>query len=70
MDSFIWSDTSEHRESEKANSASIQIATVSKVIRNPLILAHIKPDYGSLSEFMTDIGVAKDLLTFKKYLEA
>jgi hypothetical protein len=35
---------------------------VGKGIKSAYILSHIKPDYGSLGEFMKDVGITKDIL--------
>ncbi len=48
--------------------SSLQIYTVSKSIKNPQILEHIKPDYGSLGEFMKNVGISKDILLHNRKL--
>lgn len=44
-----------------------RIFTVAQTLKDPLILNHIKPDYGSLGEFIGDINIGRDLLNQKKY---
>lgn len=44
-----------------------KIFTVAQTLKDPLILNHIKPDYGSLGEFVGDLNLSKDLLNQKKY---
>lgn len=34
----------------------------SRGLKSGQILSHIKPDYGSLGEFMKDVGISKDIL--------
>jgi hypothetical protein len=46
VDSMIWSEAEVPDQDESM--PSFQIYTVSKSIKNPKILDHIKPDYGSL----------------------
>lgn len=46
VDSLIWSERDSLNES--GEHSVMQIYTVSKNIKNPQILEHIKPDYGSL----------------------
>lgn len=36
--------------------------TASKSLKNAYFFSHIKPDYGSLGEFMKDVGISKDIL--------
>lgn len=43
-----------------------RIFTVAQTLKDPLILNHIKPDYGSLGEFIGDINIGQNLLTQKK----
>lgn len=46
-----------------------KIFTVAQTLKDPLILNHIKPDYGSLGDFIGDINIGRDLLNNqKKYL--
>lgn len=44
-----------------------RIFTVAQTLKDPLILNHIKPDYGSLGEFIGDLNIGRDLLNQKKY---
>lgn len=43
-----------------------KIFTVAQTLKDPFILAHIKPDYGSLGEFMKDASLRKDFFNQKK----
>jgi hypothetical protein len=57
VDSLIWSEKeSSIREEQRGWTA------VGKGIKSAYILSHIKPDYGSLGEFMKDVGITKDIL--------
>ena len=60
VDSLIWSEA--EAPSIHEDMSSFQIYTVSKSIKNPRILEHIKPDYGSLGDFMKNVGISKDIL--------
>ena len=60
VDSLIW--TEKDSISQVDEMPSFQIYTVSKSIKNPKILDHIKPDYGSLGQFMKNVGISKDIL--------
>lgn len=60
VDSLIWSEPDSFSQQEEM--PTFQIYTVSKNIKNPRILEHIKPDYGSLGEFMKNVGISKDIL--------
>ena len=60
VDSIIWTETDSLSQAEEV--PSFQIYTVSKSIKNPKILEHIKPDYGSLGEFMKNVAMSKDIL--------
>lgn len=53
--------------SEHQSYRTPKIFTVAETLKDPTILAHIKPDYGSLAEFIGDVGLSKDLLVQKKY---
>ena len=44
----------------------LRIFTVAETLKDPAILAYIKPDYGSLGDFIGDINLSKDLLNQKK----
>lgn len=44
-----------------------KIFTVARTLKDPFIISHIKPDYGSLGEFMVDASLRKDFLSQKKY---
>ena len=47
----------------------LKIFTVAQTLKDPFILNHIKPDYGSLEDFIGDINIGRDLLNNqKKYL--
>ena len=46
---------------------SPKIFTVAQTLKDPFILSHLKPDYGSLGDFMVDVSLRKDFLTQKKY---
>lgn len=43
------------------------IFTVAETLKDPFILKHIKPDYGSLGDFIGDSIINRDLLHQKKY---
>ena len=48
------------------NNEHPKIFTVAQTLKDPFILSHIKPDYGSLGEFMVDVSLRKDYLSQKK----
>jgi hypothetical protein len=58
VDSLIWSEPEEASRQEN----SFQIYAVSKGLKNPKILENIKPDYGSLGEFMKNVAISKDIV--------
>lgn len=67
VDSIIWTESDSLSQVEEL--PSFQIYTVSKSIKNPKILEHIKPDYGSLGEFMKNVAMSKDILMHnRKYI--
>lgn len=43
-----------------------RIFTVAETLKDPLILNHIKPDYGSLGDFIGDLNIGRDLLNSQK----
>ncbi len=43
-----------------------RIFTVAQTLKDPLILNHIKPDYGSLGDFIGDLNIGRDLLNSQK----
>ena len=47
----------------------LKIFTVAQTLKDSFILNHIKPDYGSLEDFIGDINIGRDLLNNqKKYM--
>ena len=44
----------------------MQLRSAAAKIRKAAGMGHIKPDYGSLGEFMKDVGISKDILTHNR----
>ena len=59
VDSMVWSELESALPEEDE---SMQLRNATHKIRNAAGIAHIKPDYGSLGEFMKDVGISKDIL--------
>ena len=44
----------------------MQLRLAAVRIKQAVGMGHIKPDYGSLGEFMKDVGISKDILTHNR----